>query len=67
MPPGTPHGFDHPGEQPALILATLTPDLYIEYFHDLAGVGPSKLDPEQVREVRARYATEVAPPAPPGA
>jgi mannose-6-phosphate isomerase-like protein (cupin superfamily) len=63
-PPGTRHSFANPGEQPAVILATITPDLYIEFFRELDNLqpGPNGLDPEDVAAVMARYATEVVRP-----
>jgi mannose-6-phosphate isomerase-like protein (cupin superfamily) len=62
VPPGAPHTFANPGSEPAVILNTFTPDLYVQYFrdlHDLAANGqpPSR---EQIAEVMARYATEPA-------
>src|SRR5260370_29309040 len=59
--PGTPHTFANPGDEPVVMLCTVTPDLYIEYFRDLAKLrpGPSGLDPKEVAQVMARYATEV--------
>src|SRR5215469_13034615 len=64
-PAGTAHGFANPGGQPAVILATVTPDFYIDFFRELANLrpGPSGLDPEEVAEIMARYATEVVRPA----
>jgi mannose-6-phosphate isomerase-like protein (cupin superfamily) len=35
IPPGVPHTFANPGEQTAVLLNTLTPDLYVQYFRDL--------------------------------
>jgi cupin domain len=35
VPPGTPHTFANPFDQPAKFIGTLTPDLYVEYFRDL--------------------------------
>ena len=63
-PPGTPHTFANRGEQPVVMLCTVTPDLYIDYFRDLASLraGPNGLDPKEVAEVMARYATEVVRP-----
>ncbi|MCA1648151.1 MAG: cupin domain-containing protein [Chloroflexi bacterium] len=63
-PPGTPHTFANPGAQPVVMLCTVTPDLYIGYFRDLGGLrpGPHGLDPREVAEVMARYATEVIRP-----
>ena len=63
-PPGTPHTFANPGDQPVVMLCTVTPDLYINYFRDLAALtpGPTGLNPTEVGEVMARYATEVVRP-----
>jgi hypothetical protein len=46
------------------MLCTVTPDLYIDYFRDLGSLlaGPNGLDPKEVGEVMARYATEVVRP-----
>jgi mannose-6-phosphate isomerase-like protein (cupin superfamily) len=65
-PPGTPHTFANPGDQPAVLLCTITPDLYIDYFRELASLrpGPNGLDPNEVGQVMARYATEVVSPSP---
>ena len=62
VPPGAPHTFANPGEEPAVILNTFTPDLYVQYFRDLreltaAGQPPSA---EAIVDVMARYATEPA-------
>ncbi len=50
-PPGTPHTFANPGDQPGVVFCTVTPDLYINYFRELANLlpGPSGLDPKEVR------------------
>ena len=63
-PAGTAHGFANPGEQPAVILATVTPDFYIDFFRELANLrpGPGGFDLEEVAEIMARYATEVVRP-----
>jgi mannose-6-phosphate isomerase-like protein (cupin superfamily) len=60
-PPGTPHTFANPGDQPVVMYCTITPDLYIEYFRELAAspTGSGGLDPRHVAEIMARYATEV--------
>jgi len=60
-PQGTPHTFANPGEQPVVIVATVTPDVYIDFFRELANLrpGPSGLDPEEIAQVMARYATEL--------
>ena len=62
VPPGAPHTFANPGDEPAIILNTFTPDLYVQYFRDLRdlaadGQPPS---PELIAGVMARYATEPA-------
>ena len=47
------------------MLCTVTPDLYINYFKELANLrpGPGGLDPKEVGEVMSRYATEVVHPS----
>ena len=35
VPPGAPHSFANPGDEPAVVLNTFTPDLYIGYFREL--------------------------------
>jgi quercetin dioxygenase-like cupin family protein len=63
-PLGAPHSFANPGEEQAVFLATVTPDLYIDFFREIAKLGatPAALDPEVFSEVAARYATEVVQP-----
>ncbi|MFH8291588.1 cupin domain-containing protein [Streptomyces sp. NPDC018059] len=64
-PIGTPHTFNNPdADQDARILFTSTPDLYIEYFHDLQRLtpGPGGLDPADIAEVMKKYATETWQP-----
>lgn len=60
-PPGEPHTFANPGDTPAVLLCTVTPDRYIDYFRELDRLPkkPGGLDPMAVAEVMARYATEV--------
>src|SRR5262249_45342618 len=62
----TPHTFANPGEQPAVILATFTPALFVGYFREIASLrpGPTGLDLDEVAEAMARYATEVVTGAP---
>ena len=60
VPPGAPHTFANLGDEPAVMLNTFTPDLYVQYFrdvHDLAADGrpPSAA---ALAGVMARYATE---------
>src|SRR5882724_10078601 len=35
VPPGAPHTFANPGDQPLVMVNTFTPDLYVQYFRDL--------------------------------
>lgn len=62
VPPGAPHTFANPGDEPVVLLNTFTPDLYVQYFRDLRTMlaGGAGLTPDVVREVMARYATEPA-------
>lgn len=58
-PIGAPHTFGNPDpDEPATILFTTTPDLYLNYFRDLDAIGPDNLTPDKVLEVMAKYATE---------
>jgi mannose-6-phosphate isomerase-like protein (cupin superfamily) len=62
VPPGAPHTFANPGDEPAVMLNTFTPDLYVQYFRDLRdlAVGGQPPAPELIADVMARYATEPA-------
>ncbi|MEV7086405.1 cupin domain-containing protein [Streptomyces sp. NPDC093085] len=67
VPPGAPHTFANLTGQPAVMLSTFTPDLYVQYFRDLqdmiaAGQSPT---PEATLRTMARYATEPATGLPP--
>jgi mannose-6-phosphate isomerase-like protein (cupin superfamily) len=59
VPPGAPHTFANPGDEPAVLLNTFTPDLYVQYFRDLRDMiaAGQPFTPEAVVEVMARYAT----------
>jgi pimeloyl-ACP methyl ester carboxylesterase/quercetin dioxygenase-like cupin family protein len=63
VPPGAPHTFANPGDEPAVVLNTFTPDLYVQYFRDLrafaeqAGRAPQE---GEITEIMARYHTEPA-------
>ena len=62
VPPGAPHTFANAGEEPAVLLNTFTPDLYVQYFrdlHDMIAAGQPVTGPVLL-EVMARYATEPA-------
>jgi pimeloyl-ACP methyl ester carboxylesterase/mannose-6-phosphate isomerase-like protein (cupin superfamily) len=59
IPPGAPHTFANPGEEPAVLLNTFTPDLYVQYFrdlHDLIAAG-QPLSDQALVDTMARYAT----------
>jgi len=61
VPPGAPHTFANPGDEPTVLLNTFTPDTYVQYFRDLRDMVAAgrPLDPPAVGEVMSRYATEV--------
>jgi quercetin dioxygenase-like cupin family protein len=62
IPPGAPHTFANPADEPAVLLNTFTPDLYVQYFRDLRELAASGQPPSQqdIEQVMARYATEPA-------
>lgn len=66
VPPGVPHTFANPGDEPVVMLSTFTPSAYVQYFRDVAGLlaagGP--MAPEAMRQIMARYSTEVFRGAP---
>jgi quercetin dioxygenase-like cupin family protein len=59
IPPGAPHTFANPGDTPAVLLNTFTPDLYVQYFRDLRAMiaGGRELTAEATVAVMSRYAT----------
>jgi oxalate decarboxylase/phosphoglucose isomerase-like protein (cupin superfamily) len=59
VPPGAPHTFANPGDQPLVMVNTFTPDLYVQYFRDLrdAGADGQPLSEQDITEVMGRYAT----------
>ena len=62
IPPGAPHTFANPGEEPVVLLNTFTPDLYVRYFRDLRQMiaDGQPLTPESTERAMSRYATETA-------
>ncbi|RCH59654.1 cupin domain-containing protein [Streptomyces sp. SDr-06] len=62
IPPGAPHTFANPGDTPAVLLNTFTPDLYVQYFRDLRDMiaAGQELTPESTITVMSHYATEPA-------
>ena len=60
--PGTPHTFANLTDQPAVMLSTFSPDLYVQYFRDLQDVlaAGRPLTPQANIDAMSRYATEPA-------
>jgi mannose-6-phosphate isomerase-like protein (cupin superfamily) len=59
VPPGAPHTFANPGDQPLVMVNTFTPDLYVQYFRDLRDAAASgrEMTEQAITEVMSRYAT----------
>jgi oxalate decarboxylase/phosphoglucose isomerase-like protein (cupin superfamily) len=62
VPPGAPHTFANPGREPAIVLNTFTPDLYLQYFRDLRDmtVGGQPPTAGLITDLMSRYTTEPA-------
>jgi mannose-6-phosphate isomerase-like protein (cupin superfamily) len=61
VPPGVPHTFANPGDQPVVMVNTFTPDLYVQYFRDLSDLmADGRTMPEAAAQVMGHYATTVA-------
>jgi oxalate decarboxylase/phosphoglucose isomerase-like protein (cupin superfamily) len=62
VPPGAPHTFANPGDQPLVMINTFTPDLYVQYFRDLrdASAGGELVAGQALAEVMGRYSTFAA-------
>ncbi|MBO2454728.1 cupin domain-containing protein [Actinomadura barringtoniae] len=62
VPPGAPHTFENPTDEPAVMLSTFTPDLYVQYFRDLEKMfsGGEPPSPEAHIKAMGRYATTPA-------
>jgi quercetin dioxygenase-like cupin family protein len=60
VPPGAPHTFANVSDEPAVMLNTFTPDLYVQYFRDLKDMVQSgqPLTPDSVAAVWQEYGTE---------
>ncbi|MEV0415442.1 cupin domain-containing protein [Streptomyces sp. NPDC050448] len=60
--PGTPHTFANPSDQPAVMLSTFSPGLYVQYFRDLQEVlaDGRPLTRQANIDAMSRYATEPA-------
>jgi mannose-6-phosphate isomerase-like protein (cupin superfamily) len=58
VPTGAEHTFANPHDEPATVLNTFTPDLYVGYFRDLSRLASSgEMTPDAILAVMARYAT----------
>ncbi|MEX2981110.1 cupin domain-containing protein [Streptomyces sp. C36] len=62
VPAGAPHTFANTTDQPAVMLSTFTPDLYVQYFRDLQDMiaGGQAPTPQASIRTMSRYATEPA-------
>lgn len=61
VPPGAPHTFANPGDEPAQLLTTFTPGFYVQYFRDMSALATSgPPSGHDVEAVMARYATEIS-------
>jgi mannose-6-phosphate isomerase-like protein (cupin superfamily) len=62
VPPGAPHTFANPTGETTVLLNTFTPDLYVEYFHDLRDMiaDGRPLTAEATIAAMSRYGTEPA-------
>jgi mannose-6-phosphate isomerase-like protein (cupin superfamily) len=62
VPPGVPHTFANPGDQPVVMVNTFTPDRYVQYFRDLRDTlaDGRETTAQAATEVMSRYATTVA-------
>jgi mannose-6-phosphate isomerase-like protein (cupin superfamily) len=62
VPPGAPHTFANPADEPAILLNTFTPDLYVEYFRDLRAMiaDGQPLSGDAMIAAMRPYATEPA-------
>jgi oxalate decarboxylase/phosphoglucose isomerase-like protein (cupin superfamily) len=68
VPIGAEHTFANPGDEPAIIPNTFSPDLYVGYFRDLSKLAASgEMTPEAILAVMASYATNPAGTPVPGA
>ncbi|MGW2230674.1 cupin domain-containing protein [Streptomyces formicae] len=62
VPPGAPHTFANITDEPAVMLSTFTPDLYVQYFRDLRDTiaDGRAMTPRGTLDTMRRYATEPA-------
>lgn len=61
VPPGVPHTFANPGDQPVVMINTFSPDLYVQYFRDLRdAMADGTPQAQAAADVMSRYATTAA-------
>ena len=62
VPPGAPHTFANPGDEPLVMVNTFTPDRYVQYFRDLRALMTSgeEVTPQAIAAVMSNYATTFA-------
>ena len=62
VPPGVPHTFANPGDEPVVMVNTFTPDLYVQYLRDLRDALANGVEsmPKAAAKVMSRYATTSA-------
>lgn len=66
VPPGAPHRFSNPGDEPMVMVSTFTPAHYVDYFREVAAMfeAGQQLTPAAMADLMNRYATRpVASPA----
>ncbi len=60
VPIGVPHTFSNPGQETVRFLTTFTPPRYLAYFEEISNLFRAGTpDATQLRELMARYDTEV--------
>jgi quercetin dioxygenase-like cupin family protein len=62
VPPGVPHTFANPGDEPVVMVNTFTPSRYVQYFRELrdAVARDGALTPRATAEAMSHYATTPA-------
>jgi mannose-6-phosphate isomerase-like protein (cupin superfamily) len=62
VPPGVPHTFANPGDEPLVMVNTFTPDRYVQYFRDLrdAMATTGQDMPAAAQSVMGHYGTTVS-------
>jgi quercetin dioxygenase-like cupin family protein len=60
VPPGAPHTFGNVSDDPAVMLTTFTPDLYVHYFREIKALVDSgqPMTRETMAPIWKNYATE---------